>query len=194
FGRRLLLAAAIGLLVAGVQAASALAGPGMIVGADEDTFVWGNSQQAASNARMLGLKAVRITHQWHPGESKVPADFQDTIYRIVGDVSGLRVVVSLYGRPEDAPRTDEARRQFCSYVADLIEVNPQISDVVIWNDPNDQAWWAPQFNGDGSSAAPAEYEALLAACWDAAHAAQTGANVIAAAAAKVSALPGGFTI
>ncbi len=194
FGRRLLLAAAIGLLVAGVQAASALAGPGMIVGADEDTFVWGNSQQAASDARMLGLKAVRITRQWHPGESKVPADFQDTIYRIVGDVSGLRLVVSLYGRPEDAPRTEEARREFCSYVADLIEVNPQITDVVIWNDPNDQSFWAPQFNADGSSAAPADYEALLAACWDAAHAVQATANVVAAAASKASAIPGGFTI
>src|SRR5581483_9310246 len=182
FGRRLLLAAAIGLLVAGVQAASALAGPGMIVGADEDTFVWGNSQQAASDARMLGLKAVRITRQWHPGESKVPADFQDTIYRIVGDVSGLRLVVSLYGRPEDAPRTEEARREFCSYVADLIEVNPQITDVVIWND------------ADGSSAAPADYEALLAACWDAAHAVQATANVVAATATKASAIPGGFTI
>jgi hypothetical protein len=192
--RRLLLATTVALLAAAVQAVPALGGPGMIVGADEDMFVWGNAQEAASNARMLGLKAVRITHQWHPGESKVPADFQDTIYRIVGDVSGLRVVVSLYGRPDDAPRTDEARQQFCSYVADLMKVNPQITDVVIWNDPNDQAWWAPQFNPDGSSAAPAEYEALLAACWDAAHAVQASANVVAAAAAKVSALPGGFTI
>jgi len=192
--RRLLLAAATALLASAATAVPALAGPGMIVGADEDAFVWGNAQQSASNARMLGLKAVRITHQWHPGEWKVPADFQDAIYRIVGDVSGLRVVVSLYGRPEDAPRSDEARQQFCSYVADLMKVNPQITDVVIWNDPNDQAWWAPQFDADGSSAAPAEYEALLAACWDAAHAVQTGANVVAAAASKVSALPGGFTI
>ena len=99
----------VGVLAVAFQAAPALAGPGMIVGADEDSFVWGNSQQTASNARMLGLRAVRITRQWHPGESKVPADFQDTIYRIVGDVSGLRLVVSLYGRPEDTPRTDDAR-------------------------------------------------------------------------------------
>ena len=36
----------------------------------------------------------------------------------------------------------------------MITVNPQIKDVVIWNDPNDQAFWAPQYNADGSSAAP----------------------------------------
>ena len=90
----------IGALGAAFQAASALAGPGMIVGADEDSLVWGNSQQTASNARALGLKAIRITRQWHPGESKVPSDFQDTLYRLVGDVSGLRVVVSaLRSRP-----------------------------------------------------------------------------------------------
>src|SRR5439155_1540778 len=85
--------------------------------------------QPAPSASMIGLKAMRITHQWNPGESTVPADFQDTIYRIVGDMSGMRIVVSLYGRPEDTPRTDEARQQYCSYVADLTKVNPQITDI-----------------------------------------------------------------
>jgi hypothetical protein len=182
------------MFAAAFQAASALAGPGLIVGADDDSLVWGDSPQTSSIARTMALRAMRITRQWHPGESKVPADFQDTMYRIVGDVSGLRIVVSLYGRPEDTPRTDEARQQYCSYVADLMKVNPQITDVVIWNDPNDQAWWAPQFNADGTSAAPADYEALLAACWDAAHAANANANVISAAVSKASAIPGGFTI
>src|SRR5262249_41257681 len=92
------------------------------------------------------------------------------------------------------PRTDEARRQYCSYVADLLKTNPQITDVVIWNDPNDQAFWSPQFNADGTSAAPADYEALLAACWDAAHAANATANVISSAVWKRRAIPGGFRI
>ena len=124
----------------------------------------------------------------------MPSDFQDTIYRVVGEVSGLRIVVSLYGRAEDAPRTDEARRQFCSYVADLITVNPQIKDVVIWNDPNDQAFWAPQYNADGSSAAPADYEALLATCWDAAHAVNPNVNIVSTLVSRASAIPGGFTV
>jgi hypothetical protein len=191
---RFLLMALVGVLAVAFQAAPALAGPGMIVGADEDSFVWGDSQQAASNARMLGLRAVRITRQWHPGESKVTADFQDTIYRIVGDVSGLRIVVSLYGRPEDAPRTDDARRQYCGYLADLTGVNPQITDFVIWNDPNDQSFWTPQYDADGSSAAPADYEALLATCYDALHAANPLANVISTAVSKASPNPGGFTV
>jgi hypothetical protein len=137
FRGRLLLAATVGMLFAAFQAAAAFAGPRMVVGADEDSFVYGDSAQQASNARMIGLKAVRVTRQWHPGESKVPAEFQDTIYRLVGDVSGLRIVVSLYGRPEDTPRTDAARQQFCSYVAVLVPANPPTTDSVIWNDPND---------------------------------------------------------
>ncbi len=188
FWGRLLLAASIGILWAAFQAVSAFAGPGMIVGADEDQFVWGNSALQASNARMIGLKAVRITRQWHPGESKVPSDFQDTIYRLVGDVSGLRIVVSLYGAPADTPRTDEARQQYCSYVADLVTVNPQVTDIVIWNDPNDQTWWAPQ------ETAAADYEALLATCWDAAHAANPNVNIISTLVSKASPIPNGFTI
>jgi hypothetical protein len=191
---RLLLPALVGVLAVAVHAAPAHAGPGMIVGADEDTPVWGDALQTASTGRALGLRAVRITRRWRPGESKVPSDFQDTIYRIVGDFSGLRIVVTLYGRAEDTPRTEEARRQYCSYLADMVKVNPQITDVVIWNDPNDQVFWAPQYNADGSSAAPADYAALLGTCWDALHAAHLNANVIATAVSRASAIPGGFTV
>ena len=35
---------------------------------------------------------------------------------------------------------------------------------MIWNDPNDDAFWAPQFGPGGASVAPADYEALLAQC------------------------------
>jgi len=89
---KLFFAVIVAVLFVAFQAATALAGPGMIVGADEDSLVWGSAQQPASNARALGLKAIRITRQWHPGESKVPADFQDASRdasrELSGDVSG----------------------------------------------------------------------------------------------------------
>src|SRR4051812_33132496 len=126
----------VGMLVAGFQSVSAFAGHGLVVGADDDALIWGNSQQTASTARMIGLKAMRITRQWHPGEAKVPVDFQDTIYRLVGDMSGLRIVVSLYGRPEDTPHTDQARPQDRNYIAALRTRNPHGTDNLNWNDPN----------------------------------------------------------
>jgi hypothetical protein len=55
-----------------------------------------------------------------------------------------------------------------------------VNDLVIWNEPNVSRFWRPQYNADGSDAAPAAYEALLARCWDALHAVRPGVNVIAA--------------
>jgi hypothetical protein len=176
-----------------VVAASA-AGPTFFVGADEDALFSGNTQQVASVARTLGLRSVRITLQWQPGQTQVPAVTQLALGQLVLDSWGLRLVVSVEGRAEDAPRTDAGRAQYCSYVADLLRDNPEIDDVVIWNDPNDGGFWKPQFGPNGDSVAPADYESLLAACYDAAHTVRNGVNVIAAAVSKSSDTPGAFTL
>ena len=173
-GSRLLaLTAAVAFAAAVHAAATPAATRSFFVGAEEDAFLWGNSQQTASVARTLGLKSVRVTLQWKPGESQVPASFQLALQRMVLDSWGIRVVASVYGRPQDAPRTDDARAQYCSFVADLLRDNPEIDDVAIWDDPNDGTFWTPQFDANGKSVAPADYEALLATCYDAAHAVRT---------------------
>jgi hypothetical protein len=154
----------------------------------------GHSQQTASVARTLGLKSVRVTLQWKPGQTQVPATSQLALQRMVFDAWGIRVVASVYGNPQDAPRTADARAQYCSFVADLLRDNPEIDDVSIWDDPNDGSFWTPQFDADGKSVAPADYEALLATCYDAAHAVRPNANVIAVAVSKSSAVPGAFTL
>jgi hypothetical protein len=191
----LLTVASAGLLAAALHVPAApAASPSFFVGTDEDALLWGNSQQVASVARTLGLKSVRVTIQWKPGQTQVPATSELAFGKIAFDSWGVRVVASVYGRPEDAPRTDEARGQYCAFVADLLRDNPEIDDVVIWDDPNDGAFWRPQFSPSGESVAPADYEALLAACYDAAHAVRSGVNVIAAAMSKSSDTPGAFTL
>src|SRR5712692_10193170 len=177
--RRCLLALAVTALLGAAAPAAAGAGTGLFVGVDEDAFLWGAPQPAASIARALGLKAIHITAPWHPGESSVPAGYEQGLSRGLVEAWGLRPVVSVYGSAIEAPRTDEARAQYCGYVGDLLRRNPTVNDVVIWNDPNDIAFWSPQFNPDGSSAAPADYEALLARCWDTLHAVRPSVNVIA---------------
>jgi hypothetical protein len=189
------LAAAVhGASASSARAASPGAAPAFFVGVDEDAFLWGNAQQNTSIARTLGLKSVRVTLQWQPGQTQVPASYQLALQRLVLDSWGLRVVASVYGRPADAPRTDVARGQYCSFVADLLRDNPEVDDVAIWDDPNDGTYWSPQFAPDGQSVAPADYEALLAACYDAAHAVRQGANVIAVGSSKGSDTPGAFTL
>jgi hypothetical protein len=193
--RRLLTLASVAVVAAAVHIPSSpAASPTFFVGADEDALLWGNSQQIASVARTLGLRSVRLTLQWKPGQTQVPASYRSALNQLVFDSWGIRVVVSVYGRPDEAPRTDEARNQYCSYVADLLRGNPEIDDVAIWNDPNDTAFWSPQFGAGGQSLAPADYEALLAACYDASHAVRTSANVIAVAVSKSSDTRGAFTL
>jgi hypothetical protein len=193
--RRLLGLAFVLALAAAIHVPAApAAAPSFFVGVDEDALLWGESQQVASTARTLGLSSADITLQWKPGQTQVPASYQLALQRLVVDSWGIRVVVRVWGRAEDAPRTDQARSQYCSFVADLLRDNPEIDDVAIWNDPNDGAFWTGQFAPTGQSVAPADYEALLAACYDSAHAVRTNVNVIAMAVSKSSGAPGAFTL
>jgi hypothetical protein len=114
----------------------------------------------------------------------------------------MRIVVTTYGAARSAPLDDTARNAYCSFVGDLLSRFPAIDDVVIWNEANLGFFWQPQFNPDGTSAAPAAYEALLARCWDVLHAIRPGVNVITStspagnddpnAASNVSHSPGAF--
>jgi hypothetical protein len=75
-------------------------------------------------------------------------------------------------------------RRYCRYVVHLLEIAPDVNDVVIWNEPNSSRFWRPQFTDDGVSAAAPAYEKLLAECWDELHAFKPGVNVITASAPR----------
>jgi len=154
----------------------------MFVGADDDTPKWAGPQASVAVARDLGLKAIRITVPWRPGESQLSRSTRVELDRAVVGSWGLRAVLAVYGHPQDAPRDERSRDQYCDYVADLIRTYPTVHDVVIWNEPNAESFWKPQFNPDGTSAAPAAYEQLLARCWSTLHARRPKVNVIAASA------------
>jgi hypothetical protein len=98
--------------------------------------------------------------------------------------AGRRLVLAVYSRAWRAPQIARRRREYCSYVADLLALAPRVNDVVIWNEPNSSRFWRPQFAPDGSNAAAFAYEKLLAQCWDQLHAERPGVNVIAASAPR----------
>jgi hypothetical protein len=84
--------------------------------------------------------------------------------------AGIHVVLALYSA--DASSHDPAT--FCTWAA-LVATTVKawgIHDFIVWNEPNTRLYWTPQ---DGAGAA---YEALLARCYDAIHAADAQANVI----------------
>jgi hypothetical protein len=181
--RRILLGCT--LLACTLTAGSARAGSGLLVGVADDSLKWNAAQQAQAAlgyTRDLGIRAVRVTVPWAPGETRLPLDQRGPVDRMILATwgKGLRVVLAVYGAAGDAPQTDAARNDYCTFTASLLRRYPGVADVVIWNEPNSSRFWRPQFAPDGSSAAPGNYEALLARCWDALHGVRTGVNVIAA--------------
>ena len=160
-----------------ILASNAHADSSLIVGISDDWFKW-RPQVTLPVARDLGVTAVRITLQWHPNETELSASDRADLDQFVPAAVGLRVVAAVFGAAEDAPLSAASRESYCGYVSDLLRSYPLINDVVIWNEVNLGFFWRPQFNSDGSSAAPGAYAALLAACWDELHAARPDVNVI----------------
>jgi hypothetical protein len=173
---RALAAVVLAAIGAALCARPAAAEPGLMVGATDDVFKL-EPGLAGSAARDLGLRATRVSLHWDAGQTTLKADDAEELRNAV--LTGVRVVIAVYGWRDTAPQDAASRDAYCSYVRDTLEQVPQINDVVIWNEPNISYFWRPQFAADGSSAAPAAYEELLARCWDVLHALRHDVNVIA---------------
>jgi hypothetical protein len=170
-------------LAALAGAAPASAGRGLLVGVDDDGFKWldrAQTQTSMWHARDLGLRAVRVTVPWHTGQTQLSLTDRRPVDRAIVMSWGMRVVLAVYGRPDEAPQDAIERSRYCGFVASLLRRYPAVNDVVIWNEPNVGRFWRPQFAQDGASVAPAAYGALLAACYDTLHAVRPSVNVIAA--------------
>jgi hypothetical protein len=176
----------LALAAALLGASSAHAGPGLLVGVDDDSVEWATSTaQVTAFDHELGAGAVRVTLAWPPGASSV-ADATTRLYlrRIaLAERLGERVVLAVYGPADEPPATADERSAYCSYVLDAVERAPGVHDVVIWNEANSSAFWGPRPDA-------AAYEALLAQCWDTLHAALPGVNVISSTAPHQK--PGAF--
>jgi hypothetical protein len=172
------------LVVALVRVTTAASQPGLLVGITDSRFLT-NPGLTMPDARQLGLGAVHVFLTWRPGQTVLSASDAAALDATVAAASGARVVVTVDGKALDAPTTGDARSAYCAEVGDLISRYPEITDVVIWNEPNVDYFWQPQYNPDGSPAAPVAYEALLAECYDVLHAVGPRVNVI------MSTSPGG---
>jgi hypothetical protein len=172
---RLLIAFLLALAFAPVAAAATP----LIVGVTEDGLEF-EPDATRRDATALGLDAVRITFAWRPGETAPDAEQQKELANATRGAGPLRVVLSVFGEKATfAPQTQTARDQYCAFLRSIVARYPAIRDVVVWNEPNKSFFWQPQFNPDGTSAAPAAYEALLARCWDELHAERDDVNVLA---------------
>jgi len=171
-------------LVAIASASTAPADRRLVVGVDDDTAKWmARPNGLLATYRDLGLGAVRVTIPWRRGISRPTRIEGLYLHRVAGlVVGGQRVVLGVYGRPVQAPRTRRERDDYCGFLAHVLERIP-IDDVVIWNEANSPTFWP--------AAAGAEaYEKLLATCWDRLHGLRPDVNVISSTSAHHD--PSGF--
>ena len=174
--RRLLLIAAA--LAALCLPAAAWAGPGLLLGIDDDLGKWDGNSPVAGAIADLGATVQRITVIWLPGENDISGIEAQNVQNAIVRAPHARTVLAVYGRrPIDAPHTAAARTEFCSFVRSLLAHYPSVHDVVIWNEVNRAEFWSQQ-------SGPAAYEALLARCYDVLHAARPGVNVISSTSAR----------
>src|SRR5262245_44827033 len=147
---------------------------------------WSPTRPALVRRHMarLGIGAVRVTLRWSPGESYPRGSTVLALRRAEETAAGRRLVPAIYSKARHAPLIARARRQYCGYVERLLDLAPEVNDVVIWNELNSNRLWWPQFSDHGVSAAGPAYELLRAECWDDLHAFRPGVNVIAASAPR----------
>jgi len=163
-----ILAVATALTVALLAGASvAVAGD---VGANDDSAKFSADGGAALYARMagLGLQQTVIGVHFVPSQAVVIQDKPQLDRAIASAMdAGLRVVLAVYPYP---PRELEAGlgspSLFASYVGVLASIYPQVRQFVIGNEPNQPAFWRPQFDASGANLSAPAFGPYLAAAYD----------------------------
>jgi hypothetical protein len=181
-------AAILVVLLALVLAPAALAGgPGMLIGATEDAPRSPSLTVAKAQMDLLvaaGFRGVRITQEWHPGDTALSAGDQTILQNVAAaakldDVTVICVVMNHGSATTPLTPTDQS--DFAQFAASIAQAVPSFRIFVVGNEPNTNRYWLPQFNADGSDAAAPAYESLLAQTYDALKAVSPRITVIGGA-------------
>src|SRR6188508_2478711 len=164
-----ILAVATALTVALLTGASA--GVAADIGANDDSAKFDPDGGAALYARMaeLGLRQTVIGVRFVPSDALVIQD-KALLDRAITSATdaGLQVVLAVYPYP---PRELEvglgSPTLFASYVGVLASIYPQVREFVVGNEPNQPAFWRPQFDATGANVSAPAFGPYLAAAYDA---------------------------
>jgi hypothetical protein len=139
----------------------------LLVGVDDDTLKWtANPVAVVRWQRSLGADAVRVWAPWS-GERKPVGAHVVELQRAEEAAHETGVVLAVFGFARNTPATAAAQERFCSYAKRALELVPNARAVVVWNEANSRTYW----NGT-----PAQYERLLARCYDVLH--RTGLTIL----------------
>src|ERR671933_1659620 len=162
------------VIVALAAAPSAFAGgPTMTLGATEDIVKQPDLVAAKAQMdrlKLAGLRAVRMTQEWAPGQTEPGGAGFDELKNAVAaaQLDGVQVILSVTNHgSRTTPLSDQDQSDFATYAANVARALPYVRDYVIGNEPNLNRYWLPQFGLDGSDVAAPAYESLLAKTYDA---------------------------
>jgi hypothetical protein len=160
----------------------AAAAPAADIGANDDAAKHTADFGLATYSEMaaVGLRRTVIGVRFRPSQAMVIQD-KELLDRIVPNAlaAGLRVVLALYPYP---PREIEAGlgspALFAGYVSTVARTYPLVTQFVIGNEPNQPAFWRPQFARSGANASAPAFGPYLAAAYDALKAIDSTLEVI----------------
>src|ERR687884_1208904 len=164
---------AVGIVALAATPSAFAGGPTMTIGATEDivkqpTLVAAKAQM--DKLKLAGLRGVRMTQEWAPGQTAPGGDDFDALKNAVSaaQLDGVQVILSVTNHgSRTTPLSDQDQSDFATYAANLARALPYVRDYVIGNEPNLNRYWLPQFGLDGSDVAAPAYESLLAKTYDA---------------------------
>jgi hypothetical protein len=132
----------------------------LIVGVDDDTLKWTPFPlTVVKRQQSLGAGAVRVWVPWH-GEIAPTAVRRDELSRAETAARKTTVVLAVFGFGAQTPVAAWQQRRFCGYAKAALALVPDARAVVVWNEANSRTYWR---------GTPAQYESLLARCYDALH-------------------------
>lgn len=134
--------------------------PTLIVGVDDDTLKWTPFPlTVVRRQQSVGAGAVRVWVPWR-GEIAPTAVRRDELARAETAARKTKVVLAVFGFGAQTPTAVWAQTRFCGYARAALALVPDARAVVVWNEANSRTYWR---------GTPAQYESLLARCYDALH-------------------------
>jgi hypothetical protein len=159
---------------------------GADVGANDDTGKWAGDAGIVFFSEMaaLGLRQTVMSVRWQPEDDASVIDVEELDRAVAAaTTAGLDVVLAVYPYP---PRAIELGRaspsSFADYVGRVAERYPQVRQYVIGNEPNQPAFWRPQFSGrSGANVSASTFGTYLAAAYDVLKARDSSITVVGVA-------------
>jgi hypothetical protein len=155
-----------------------------LVGTVDDSLVQQDphfAQAQVDASQSAGFDAAVVSATWQRGQRRPPASLLAVLRNVAAATRHDRmklVVLLWHGLGRGTPRDAAERAEFAAYGAALVQALPQVSAVILGNEPNLSTFWKPQFGAGGSDLAARAYEDLLARSYDAVKAARPDVLVL----------------